>query len=411
MNAQIKPVAGTDRALILDVLRGFAVLGIFIANSEAFSLNMFATDTFSQSLPTVTIDGYVKKFIILFIDGKFYSLFSLLFGIGFSIILERNISSGRNPLVVFYRRLTILALLGLGHLLLLWPGDILFLYALIGMVLPLFRNFSNKLLLITSVVLILSPLAFDAVKVLTEGVFNPGYPLMQQALRLDELNGITEVNYRTFLIDNPTYQAVLNWNQGGFFWRFEGILSSNRIPKVLAMFLIGYVVGRQKIYLHPEKYTDLFKKIRLWGLIIGIPSGIAMIYFHDDKIYLPKAGGLFDTLCYALNVIPLSLVYATTFGLWWIDPVKQKRLGFLAPVGRMALTNYIFQTLCGVFIYYGIGFALALKFGPFYYSLIAIGIFGFQIFASTIWLRYFRFGPLEWIWRILTYGKVIPILK
>jgi uncharacterized protein len=405
------PVPSSDRSDILDVLRGFAILGIFMANSAGFALYMFMDDAAKKALPSYAADDFLDQLMTAFIDGKFYSLFSLLFGIGFTIILDRNQKAGRNPLAIFYRRIFILTLLGLGHMFLLWPGDILFLYALIGMILPLFRNLTNKTLLILSVFLIFSPIVFDLAKVISDGAWNLSGPFEEMAIRIDEANGITDQNYRTFVVDNPTYQSILEWSRGGFFWRFEHIIGSNRIPKVLAMFLIGFVVGRKMIYSNLEGNKLLLAQVQKWGFLIGIPASIAFTYFMHDGIRLPKPLGLSDTLFYALSVIPLSLAYTTSICLLWLKPDWQSKLKILAPVGRMALTNYIMQTVAGILIYYGIGLALGGKTGPVLFLPIAVGVYVIQVVYSNIWFRYFRFGPLEWIWRMLTYGKTLDIRK
>ncbi len=399
----------TDRSDILDVLRGFALLGIFIANSAGFALYLFMDDAAREALPTHASDKWINYLLTAFVDGKFYSLFSLLFGIGFTIILDRNQKAGRNPLVIFYRRIFILLILGLGHLLLLWPGDILFLYALVGMVLPLFRNFSNKSLLIISTLLIFSPLLFDLAKVLSNGAWNLAVPLVKIAIQTDGSNGIDRHNYITYLSEGIMYENIFNWGQGGFFWRYAHIIGSNRIPKVLAMFLIGFVVGRKEIYSNLEANRNLLMNVQKLGFLIGLPSTLALTFFEFDGIHLPEAAGLADTLFYALSVIPLSLAYTATLCLLWLKVSWRKMLLYLAPAGRMALTNYIVQTLIGIYIYYGIGWGLGTETGPAIFVPVAIAVYFVQVIYSIIWFRYFRYGPLEWIWRQLTYGKILPI--
>jgi uncharacterized protein len=161
-------VALSDRSDILDILRGFALFGVLLDNVFGFTGWGFLTQAHHEALSTWPADGVIGMLEQVFINGKFYSLFSLLFGIGFSIILIRNEQKGLNPYRIFYRRLFILLLIGAGHLFLLWEGDILFLYALIGFILPLFRKCSDKTLLITAAVLILSPVLIDIVKVLLQ---------------------------------------------------------------------------------------------------------------------------------------------------------------------------------------------------------------------------------------------------
>src|SRR6185436_5804544 len=155
------PVLQNERSDILDVLRGFALLGVLLDNIFGFTSLGFITQPMSEALPTLPADGIVGLSELTFINGKFYSLFSLLFGIGFSIILIRNEQKGINPLKIFYRRLIILLVIGAAHLYFLWEGDILMLYALIGLLLPLFRKCSDKTLLIWAAALILSPILLD----------------------------------------------------------------------------------------------------------------------------------------------------------------------------------------------------------------------------------------------------------
>src|SRR5215207_3843161 len=161
------PVSQNERADILDVLRGFALFGVMLDNLFGFTGWGFFTQPMREALPTWPADGLLGLLEIAFVHGKFYSLFSMLFGIGFSIILIRNEQKGINPFKVFYRRLIILMLFGAAHLFLFWEGDILFLYALVGLCLPLFRKCSDRALLIWAIALIASPLLIDLLKVLT----------------------------------------------------------------------------------------------------------------------------------------------------------------------------------------------------------------------------------------------------
>ena len=192
------PVSTKERSDILDILRGIALLGICIANYPMFSLYIFQKPEVQAAMPTAAIDKWLAYFHFAFVDGKFYSLFSLLFGIGFSIILLRTTKAGKNPLSIFYRRLFILMMIGLAHILLLWEGDILLLYALMGMLLPLFRNVSDKNLITLWAMLILSPLLFDAVKVLTNNTWNISNGMKALAISQDVKYGITDDNFRTW---------------------------------------------------------------------------------------------------------------------------------------------------------------------------------------------------------------------
>ncbi|RIW13620.1 DUF418 domain-containing protein [Algoriphagus lacus] len=406
-----QPIQANERADILDILRGFALLGIALANYGTLSQYFFISQETRLALPTANVDQWLNGINTIFINGKFYSLFSLLFGVGFAIVFSRNTARGQNGVSVFYRRLGVLALFGLIHCLLIWDGDILFFYAVVGSFLPLFRNVSDKNLLLVALVLIFSPLLFDAVKVVSDGNWSMGNLIIGHLQKIDQSLGITDENVGTWLQVNSSYKDLLQWNSSGFLWGWHLRLDSNRIPKVLAMFLIGLYVGRNGLFLKPEKNKKLLQKLQVAGLTIGISAGLASLWFEHDNQRLPEAGGLWDTLFHALNVAPLSIAYAATLALWYLNPKTKKILLTLRPVGRMALTNYIMQAVFGIIIFYGIGFGLGSDLGPAYYMPIAIAVFSFQIIYSHLWFRHFTYGPLEWIWRQLTYGKRLSIRK
>ncbi|SDB58402.1 uncharacterized protein SAMN03097699_2305 [Flavobacteriaceae bacterium MAR_2010_188] len=404
------PVQDNERAGILDVLRGFALLGILVINIIGFSGYGNLTVDMKQEIATYPIDKYLSALQIGLAEGKFYSIFSFLFGIGFSIILVRLKQKRHNAFKVFYRRLFYLLIIGLIHIYFLWEGDILILYALLGMLLPLFINVSNRWLLIFSGLLILSPILIDAAKMVFD--FRLGGWLESIAISIDKRTGIPlDDGFRRYLYrDGSGWQEYRNWQQSGLFYRFTGILDSNRIPKVLGMFLLGYYVGRNKIYANLHQYKNLFKKILIYGLIIGIPANVGMVYSIWGENWSPGVDML-NTVAYALGVVPLALAYVTGLCLYWIKKNGQTKLLIFAPVGRMALTNYIMQTILGIIIFYEVGLGWGGYIGPALFLPFAFIIFIFQVIFSRYWLKYFSYGPIEWIWRQLTYRKRFPILK
>lgn len=405
------PVQQTERAQILDVLRGIAIFGILLNNIYGFSGFGNLQDKQRKQFPTFSLDETLNFFQVMLVEGKFYSLFSLLFGIGFSIILIRNEKKGVNPLRVFYRRLFVLLLIGAAHIYFLWEGDILLLYALIGLLLPLFRNCSNNTLLIWAVALILSPILIDAIKLWLQA--GPGDFIKPVAEAIDKRNGIVGEEWRTYLFKKGSgWQEWRNYQQTALMFRFSSLLDNNRIPKVLGMFLIGLYVGRKMIYAFLQEYKYLLKKVMKWGFIIGLPFSFAMAVFEgDEKNIYSSPFGMLDTVTYAFGVVPLSLAYASSVALLWQKAKASKLLPVFAPVGRMALTNYLGQTVIGILLFYALGLGLGQKFGISYFFLLAIAIYIIQIIYSNIWFRYFQYGPLEWIWRQLTYGKRLPIKR
>jgi len=405
------PVLQNERADIFDILRGLALLGVMLDNLFGLTGWAFLTESQREAMPTWPADLILGISEQVFINGKFYSLFSLLFGIGFSIILMRNEQKGINPLKVLYRRLFILLIIGAGHLFLLWEGDILFLYALIGMLLPLFRKCSDKTLLTWVVVLIASPLLFDVMSVLFH--YKNGSFLENIAKKIDKQTGLPpDDSFNQYLFSkSDAWQHWRNWQASGFFYRYAYLLDSNRIPKVLGMFLLGFYAGRKMIYMQLENYVSLFKKLRRWGLIVGIPAAIASTGFKFLGKGIPNAMGLAHTFFYAISVVPLCLAYTSVVCLRWINKKGNSRLKILAPMGRMALTNYLVQTIIGITLYYGVGFGLGGNIGPAYFIPIGLGVYALQIVYSNWWFKHFNYGPMEWIWRQLTYGKRLPMKK
>jgi uncharacterized protein len=402
----ITPVSTSERQVILDVLRGIALSGICLANYSEFSLYTFQPKEVVEAMPTAGIDRIVKFLQYLFIDGKFYSLFSLLFGIGFSIIMSNAVKKGANGMKIFYRRMTVLMFIGLFHLLFLWAGDILILYAATGLLLPLFRNISNKKLILFSVALLLFPIVVDAF--VTVFSWNLSAPVIRATQYFHSRFGITDDNFPVWLAEGKSYADILKFNLAGAFIRMQEFIEGNRIFKVLGLFLLGLYIGRNGIYANLNDRRKSLKQLMRYGLIIGFPASILYAY---EATNAHPFGLIAHSAIYAISVVPLSLAYTSGICLWFLKNKERKMFSILAPSGRMALTNYIAQSVFGIIIFYGTGFALGATTGLVWVELIAAGIFLFQALYSYIWLRYFQFGPLEWCWRMLTYGKRLKLMK
>ncbi|MCM1451427.1 MAG: DUF418 domain-containing protein [Clostridium sp.] len=400
------PTSSSQRHIFLDALRGFALLGVCLANYPEFSLYTFLPDAATEAMPTAAADRVVKFLQYLFIDGKFYTLFSLLFGIGFSIIITHAAERGANGFRIFYRRMIILALIGCAHLMLIWSGDILLLYAVLGMLLPLFRNMSDKKILITAGALLLLPVLVDGIAELA-GIFFAKYPYGQW-WHYAGICGITEENFGTWLRDADSYLQVHQFLIQGAWERMYEFVDGNRYFKVMGLFLIGFVVGRRKIYADLKAYKPLLNKVALWGCVLGLP--LSALYALSGVNHHPM-GAAMHTVLYTFSVYPLGFAYAALLGLFCIRHKDWIAWRWFAAPGRMALTNYISQSLIGMFLFYGIGLGLGASIGLWQTELIAAGVFAFQIAFSAAWLKAFRFGPLEWIWRMLTYGRWLKITK
>ena len=404
MDNTIKPVK--QRHIILDALRGLALFGICLANFPEFSLYIFQNSSVTSTMPTAGIDTIVKYLQYIFIDGKFYTLFSLLFGIGFSIILNNAAERGRNGLKIFYRRMSILFLIGLCHLIFLWAGDILILYAFLGFFLPLFRNVSNKALLIWSALFLTLPIAIDTCVEIFD--LNLAVPVIHATQFYHNKFGIIEASFPVWLAEKQNYIDILRFNIAGSFIRMQEFIEGNRAFKVLGLFLLGLYIGRKRIYVNLEENKSLLKNIRLYGFVIGIPTTLLYAWSAMNG----HAWGLaVHTALNTISILPLSLAYITAICLWYLNHKGNILFKILAAPGRMALTNYIMQSVFGIIIFYGIGFGLGATVGLVYVELIAIGVFLLQVLYSYLWLHVLQFGPLEWVWRMLTYGKWMKIRK
>jgi uncharacterized protein len=393
------PTEGRERHVVLDALRGLALLGIALANFPEFGLWTFLSIEEQSLQPTAAADRFIRFLQYMLVDGKFYTIFSLLFGIGFALFLSRH-SRER-----FIRRMVLLVLIGALHLMFIWSGDILLLYAIGGLLLTLFVGCKDCLLLWLAGALILLPVGLDA---LTEfcGV-DFAAPFYEAWWREASAQGITEENFAAWLRDADSYPQMYAFLCQGAYERIWEFVSGHRLPKVLGLFMLGYLMGKRRLYacltelplasfLHWATLPALLLSgIYAWSATNGQPWGLTI-----------------HSLLYAVSVIPLAFCYVATFCLLYVKDTEHRQPSaffmMLAAPGCMALTNYISQSLIGILLFYGLGFGFG-WFGLIHIELTALIVFLVQIVLSRLWLRYFRFGPLEWLWRICTYGKYFPI--
>lgn len=400
------PVKPSERYIILDALRGFALLGIILANYPEFSLYTFQPEEMAAAMPTAGIDRVVRYLQYVLVDGKFYTLFSLLFGMGFSIIISHAAQKGNGGFRLFYRRMIVLLLIGFVHLMFIWSGDILMLYALMGMVLPLFRNVSDRGLLRWAAVFVLLPVVVDTATALA------GVSLSAPAVRAQwhycRMYGITEENFGYWLRDADTYKEVFQFLVQGALVRVQEFVDGNRYFKVMGLFILGFYIGRRKMYADLEKYRPLLRKTAAVGFSLGVP--LSLVYAWSAVEGHPLGTPVHDIL-YLVSIYPMGLAYMAGLCLLYFKSRNGCLWRWLASPGRMALTNYIGQSVIGMFLFYGIGMGLGAAFGLAQTELIALGVFLLQMLLSRVWLTYCQFGPLEWIWRMLNYGRTFSLLS
>lgn len=349
-------------------------------------------------MPTAAIDKAVRFLQYLLIDGKFYTIFSVLFGIGFSLILAHH---GRR---LFVRRMAILVAIGFLHLMFIWSGDILLLYAIGGLLLTLFVKMTDRRLFAIAVSLILIPIALDA---LTEfGGIEFARPFYEKWWAVATANGITEANFATWLRDADSYSEVFAFLQQGACERMWEFVEGHRLPKVLGLFIMGYLIGKHRLYARLHELP--LRRMLLLSLGVALPT--SLLYAWSATTGHPW-GRTVHAALYAVSVIPMALSYAVAVCMLYRHCPDRSVWSWLAAPGRMALSCYIGQSLIGVFLFYGIGLGLGLSMGLVYIELSAIVVFLLQIVLCRCWLHYFRFGPLEWLWRLATYGHYFPIKR
>lgn len=403
-NERMAPVKTSKRYVILDALRGFAILGICAANYPEFSLYTFQSKEITDAMPTAGIDRVLRFILYFLVDGKFYTLFSLLFGIGFSIIISNAARKGVNGFRIFYRRMALLTLIGFLHLMFIWSGDILMLYALLGMCLPLLRNVSDRGLLRTAAFFLLLPIAVDAVTQVL-GV-SLSAPAVREQWRYCDRYGITEENFGYWLRDATSYGDMFKFLIQGAWVRVQEFVDGNRYFKVFGLFVLGFYIGRNRMYADLAAQKPLLRHVTTIGLAAGLP--LSLLYAWSCMNGHPL-GNAVHTAIYTVSVYPLGLAYMCGMCLIYLrhkDLAVWRRLAY---PGRMALTNYIGQSVIGALLFYGIGLGLGASFGLVQTELVVAGVYLFQMAFSRVWLRFFRFGPLEWIWRMLTYGRWFDI--
>jgi len=413
MNQTLTPVQNQDREIFMDVLRGFAILGIFIANLNNFSY--YSADANLRGpflLPD--LDQNMSFLHHMFIEGKFYTIFSFLFGWGLALQIKRGTANGNDVIPTVKRRLLFMLLLGFIHLL-IWTGDIVFFYAVLGFVLLLFRKFSDRTLLWTGLGMTLLPILLYAAKMQWQWLNAPFDLLYATGQQIDNmLIGVTtDEEYKKF-VETAGWWEVLKSNVSGIFYRFGYLFFVSRIFKVLGIFLIGYVIGRTDFY----KNIVQNKKIIYWiisiGLVIGLPANYFMAYFMNnfmDDYWALKMNGFYQTLAYAFGVAPLGFAYIGLFMLSFQSASGNKIMSLMAPVGKMAFSNYVMQSLIGNFVFLNAGLGFMGQVGPVFSTLFGISVFIGQIIFSTIWLKYYNFGPIEWLWRSATYHEWQPMLR
>lgn len=395
-----------DRIVTLDVLRGFALFGILYAHM----IFWYAAGPLPQETYQLYKDvgsGIAVGIYLIFIIGKFFALFSFLFGLSFYIQIQGLINRQEPVISRFGWRLTVLGIIGVLHHT-FWRADILSIYVPLGFLLLFFRNISNKTLLIIGALLVLNiPTKFaELISIILRG----------QLTLLDvDLKTLAAEYYA--VVSQGSFTEMVKHNVQAINDKFVYQINSGRLLITFGFFLLGMLAGRMHWFENIASQSDFFKKVLknsslvlAIAVLLGVALGAATFMFKINVETTPFAGWLGGFILEFLNV-SLTLIYITGISILMLKPKWEARLTPLAAVGKMALTSYLMQSLIGVFIFFNIGLGLFTKTSPGINALLCFAIFGLQIFFCRWWLQHFHYGPVEWLWRSATDFKWQPLYK
>lgn len=404
----VGPVQPGGRIITLDIMRGFAIFGILLVNMEFFNHSVF-TYVLGLNEPVHLIDRIARTLIAFFGEGKFYSVFSFLFGLGMALQMQRAADKRVRFVPFFLRRLCVLLLIGLVHAYLFWAGDILILYSILGAVtLLLFRNCSPRTLIIWAIACLMIPILINGA--LTGFVelfrlFSDGEEVVtaifeEQQRILTDSAMTADRSYSSGTFAEVTRQRVRDMNFMYSIWPYMAF-------NILAMFLMGLAVGKKRIIENVDTHLLLIRKVLIAGFVAGI-SGNAIYVLAGESThrYIPSVRLLLSIAGQTFGAPALALFYMAALVLLARKQLPGKLLKPLASVGRMAITNYLSHSLICTLIFFGYGLGFYGRIGTAAGVLLTVLIYLVQIPFSVFWLKHFRFGPMEWLWRTLTYGKI-----
>ena len=390
----LRPVSKQERIIFVDILRGFAVFGILVANMSSYSGQQFNVAGVSDP-----IDKGVLLLIQFLITAKFYSLFSFLFGWGMSVQMRRALEKSRRFAPVFVRRMLILLAFGILHGVLIWTGDILTLYAVLGLLLLLFRKRSEKFILVA----VLAVLLFSILLTLPWKPVERFVEIYRTATGFMRYNANDPNSYV-----NGSYAQITRLRLQDFLWANSNFIFY--FGNVFGMFLLGLYTGKGRIFENIDQHQALLRRVLAAGFVIGAGFNGLLVWQTLHPGWL--AGDYQRILLVALRTFgapALMLFYVSGFILLYQNKNWRSRIEPLSAVGRMALSNYLLQSLVATLIFYNYGLGLYGEITPAVGLILTVIIYVAQIRLSAWWFSRYQFGPMEWVWRTLTYGRRQPV--
>lgn len=393
----LSPVTGGERVLDLDVLRGFAILGILLVNVMVFS-GTWGLGPAEEYTGAPGADQILGLLVFTFAEGKFINTLAFLFGVGFTLQAMRARKCGLSSKRLLLRRMLVLGLIGIVHAVLIWSGDILLSYALLGVVLTAFFNRRAKTLLIWAVCLLgvmVLPLTVVALGLAGSGAGSAGAAGSGGVAVIEEVERSAMAAYNS----GSYARMVLQRLREIALFAIAGLIMA---PALLAMMLAGSAVARSGIVEHLDSQRALIRRAAVAGLGVGIPLNIL---YSGSLVVDPHgagAAGVAGLVCWLVGAPTLAVGYMAALTLLVQSNFAPATLQRVAAVGRLALTNYLTQSVVMTSIFYG--FSIYGRIGLIPAMSIALALLAVQLLVSPMYFRHFSHGPVEWLWRRFTYG-------
>jgi uncharacterized protein len=402
-SAVVGPVRRQERIEAIDILRGVAILGILIVNITMRGFSLPDGLPAHELWPNL-VDRTVETLILFFADQQFITLFAFLFGLGLAEQMLRAAERRARFLPLYLRRLCVLWLIGMAHYLFLWDGDILHAYAQNGFYLLLFLRRSLKTLLVWAGILLCIPLllfGFTTRYAITDHV----NPYVMKWIQYEDLAEDQQyIEEARDVFSHGTYAEMIKFRAADL----VELLPGSADAYILVGFLLGLYAGRRGIFRDVSAHRAFIRRVQRCALMIGVAGSAVFVIGESDR----SASSVIQNvgrMCLVFGAPAMSCFYASTIILLTQGEAWRRRLAPLAAVGRMALSNYLLQSLICTTIFYRYGLGLFCQVRPSLCLLLTIIIWFIQIPLSVWWLRRFQFGPVEWLWRSLTYWQWQPM--
>lgn len=394
-----------DRIAVVDMLRAFALFGILITHAEMGFLAgpppEFGYDVFGS------LDRITDTFARVFTTGKFFTIFSFLFGLSFAIQIDRAAQKGLPFAGRFTWRLALLFAIGFVHNA-FFSGDILVIYAVVGLMLLPLQRLGTRSLLVLGVLLIMNIPSMLANAVQSSGPPPTAAQVAASESARQEFMRVGKQQYEIKRSGSLGELISMNVN-GGLKAKAAFQLRTGRVWMTLGCFLLGMCAGRANLFRESDRSRRFFKQLAAWSAIPAVFTTAALLTWPTPITM--QTTDLLPVTIFRLQQATLSALYLAIATLAFWSTQSSRLSTSFAQLGRMGLTTYLMQTLFGIIVFYGVGFGLLGKVGSAACVGIGIIIFIAQLFISQWWMNRHTMGPVEWLWRSLTDFRLLPITR